>query len=107
MNTSIISSQDFPLAEGQIVAGTLFSEPMRVETIRPNGPDTWVVGLCGLRTEKFRKATLSRKDIESLQVFKQDATYTGVVNFLKLVFKLTRWELHTNSTPILDFQFPE
>lgn len=44
-----------PLVEGQVVTGTLFSEPMRVETIRESGPGTWVVGLCGLNTERFRK----------------------------------------------------
>ena len=42
----------FPLAEGQIVSGALFNEPMRVESIRQNGPDSWVVGLSGVRTEK-------------------------------------------------------
>ena len=41
-----------PLVEGQVVSGTLFSEPMRVETIRENGPGTWVVGLCGISTER-------------------------------------------------------
>jgi hypothetical protein len=29
-----------PLVEGQVVNGILFSEPMRVETIRENGPGT-------------------------------------------------------------------
>jgi hypothetical protein len=28
---------DLPRAAGQIVTGPLFNEPMRVETIRPNG----------------------------------------------------------------------
>jgi len=32
---------------GQVLKGTLFNEPMRVETVRPNGPDTWTVGLVG------------------------------------------------------------
>lgn len=35
---------------------------MRVETIRESGPDTWVVGLCGLTTERFRKVTLTSVD---------------------------------------------
>lgn len=36
-----------PVRVGQILTGPLFSEPMRVETARPNGPDSWVLGLVG------------------------------------------------------------
>jgi hypothetical protein len=36
-----------PLYEGQILTGSLFNEPMRVETVRANGPDTWIAGLVG------------------------------------------------------------
>ena len=61
-------NSDLPLAEGQVVSGALFNEPMRVESVRQNGADSWVVGLFGVRTERFRKVTLTRKDIESLQV---------------------------------------
>lgn len=78
------SASALPLAEGQIVSGSLFSEPMRVETIRQNGPDTWAIGLSGVRTERFRKVTLSRKDIESLQVFHQIPTYMGDGQLLKV-----------------------
>ena len=74
----------FPLAEGQIVSGALFNEPMRVESIRRNGPDSWVVGLSGVRTERFRKATLSRKDIDSLQVSHLIPTYGGDGHLLKV-----------------------
>src|SRR5467141_644531 len=73
-----------PLAEGQIVSGALFNEPMRVESIRQNGPDSWVVGLSGVRTEKFRKATLTRRDIESLEVSHLIPTYAGDGHLLKI-----------------------
>ena len=76
--------EGLPLEEGQIVSGALFNEPMRVESIRRNGPDSWVVGLSGVRTEKFRKATLSRKDIESLQVSHLIPTYGGDGHLLKV-----------------------
>ena len=33
-----------PLREGQVLTGPLFNEPMRVETVRPSGPDTWIAG---------------------------------------------------------------
>lgn len=39
------------LREGQILTGSLFSEPMGVETVRANGPDTWVAGLLGVPGE--------------------------------------------------------
>jgi hypothetical protein len=81
---TLTTEPGFPLAEGQIVSGALFNEPMRVESIRPNGPDSWVVGLSGVRTEKFRKATLSRKDIESLQVSHLIPTYGGDGHLLKV-----------------------
>ena len=80
----VTPDSDLPLAEGQIVSGALFNEPMRVESIRRNGPDSWVVGLSGVRTEKFRKATLSRKDIDSLQVSHLIPTYGGDGHLLKV-----------------------
>ena len=40
-----------PIHEGQVLTGSLFSEPMRVETVRSNGADTRVVGL----SEQFRR----------------------------------------------------
>src|SRR5271169_4242140 len=77
VESSIPLSSEALLVEGQIVSGALFNEPMRVESIRQNGPDSWVVGLSGVRTERFRKATLARKDIESLQVTHLIPTYGG------------------------------
>ncbi len=50
-------SGDAPLSEGQIVTALLFSEPMRVETVRANGPNTWLAGLAGLQSEQFHRAT--------------------------------------------------
>lgn len=84
IETATTPDSDLPLAEGQIVSGALFNEPMRVESIRRNGRDSWVVGLSGVRTEKFRKATLSRTDIESLQVSHLIPTYRGDGHLLKV-----------------------
>ena len=42
------------LREGQILQGPVFSEPMRIESVRGNDVDGWVVGLVGLATEQFR-----------------------------------------------------
>ena len=45
------------LHPGQILTGALFSEPMRVETVQASGPASWVVGLVGAQSERFRKVT--------------------------------------------------
>jgi hypothetical protein len=84
LEAKVTPDSDLLLVEGQIVSGALFNEPMRVESIRLNGPDTWVVGLSGVRTEKFRKATLTRKDIEGLQVSHLIPTYSGDGHLLKV-----------------------
>lgn len=34
-------SEQAPIRDGQILIGALFSEPMRVETVRPNGTGSW------------------------------------------------------------------
>ena len=34
-----------PLSEGEIITGAIFNEPMRVETVRANGPGLWDVGV--------------------------------------------------------------
>ena len=43
------------IREGQVLSGPLFSEPVRVETVRPNGADSVEAGLVGQRTERFRR----------------------------------------------------
>lgn len=63
-----------PLRESQILTGPLFNEPMRVETVRPGGTETWIVGLVGTQSERFRSVTLTLADIKSLRV--QDSAYT-------------------------------
>jgi hypothetical protein len=73
-----------PLRPGQILTGVLFNEPMRVETIRETGPDTWVVGLVGTSTERFRSVTLSLDDREALTILDTTATYDGDGTLLRL-----------------------
>ena|SRR5713101_5572807 len=64
---------DRPLREGQILAGPLFSEPMRVETIRPSGPDMWIVGLVGIHTERFPTSRCLSRTFKACE-FKIDFT---------------------------------
>ena len=84
MSESAARIQAAPLVEGQVVTGTLFSEPMRVETIRESGQGTWVVGLSGVNTERFRKVTLTSADLLQLQIQKSHFTYVGDGQVLKI-----------------------
>ena len=77
-------STDTPIGEGQILTGPLFSEPMRVETVRANGPDAWVAGLVGLQTEQFRRVTLTRADLLGLAIADSVLSYDGDGRLLRL-----------------------
>ncbi|RTG98962.1 helicase [Thermus scotoductus] len=73
-----------PLHPGQLLSGPLFSEPMRIETVQPNGPGSWVVGLVGIHTERFRRVTLTQADLEALTVREAHPTYDGDGRLLRL-----------------------
>ena len=53
------------LEEGQILTGPQFSEPVRVETVKADGPGSWVLGVVGIKTERFR-VTLSEADLAQI-----------------------------------------
>ena len=55
-----------PVAEGQVLTGAQFAEPVRVETIKQVSPGAWEIGVSGLNTQKFRKVTLSAEDTTCL-----------------------------------------
>jgi len=42
-----------------LIVGSLFNEPMLVETLRPGGVAVWTVGLAGSRTHRFLRVQLS------------------------------------------------
>ncbi len=73
-----------PMAPGQVLTGPLFSEPMRVETVIANGPTTWVVGLVGVQSERFRKVTLTVGDLERLAVLDTQHSFDGDGRLLRL-----------------------
>lgn len=77
-------NEDQLIREGQILIGALFNEPMRVETIRTNGSDSWIAGLVGTQSERFRKVTLTSKDIEALTIIDSQFSYTVDGNILRL-----------------------
>jgi SNF2 family DNA or RNA helicase len=72
------------LQPGRVLTGPLFNEPMRVETIRPNGPAAWAVGLVGLQSERFRSVTLTSNDLEHLQIQDANYRYEGDSGLLRL-----------------------
>jgi hypothetical protein len=60
-----------------VVLGSLFNEPMRVETVRVGGDGTWTVGLVSTQSERFRKVTLTASDISSLTILDSAFSYDG------------------------------
>ncbi len=79
-----MTSSNFTPTPGQVIRGPIFSEPMRVETVRASGDDAWMLGLVGLETEKFRNVTLTTKDLQSLTVVDATSTFSGDGRLLKL-----------------------
>lgn len=69
---------------GQILLGAVFSEPMRVLTIKAEGDGTWTVGLVGQRSEKFVSAALNQADLSVLTILRPRATFDGDPTTLRL-----------------------
>lgn len=49
-----------------------------------DAPDTWVAGLVGTRSERFRKVTLTSRDLESLTILDARRSYDGDGRLLRL-----------------------
>ena len=79
------------IAEGQILMGPLFNEQMRVETVAEGGDGTWVVGLVGIQTERFRKVTLTESDLSNVKILEPGFGYDGDARLLRL--GLDAWAL--------------
>ena len=73
-----------PVSPGQILKGAVFNEPMRVETVQANGPTSWVVGLVGAQSERFRKVTLTGTDFDNLTVIDPVHSFDGDGRLLRL-----------------------
>src|SRR6202050_4754878 len=72
------------MKEGQVLVGSLFNEPMRVETVRPVNGDTWSVGLVGVQSERFRSVTLTASDLQKLTIQETTCSYAGDSELLRL-----------------------
>jgi len=75
---------DLPIQQGQILTGSLFSEPMRVETARANSPASWVVGLVGTQSKRFRKVTLTADELKQLTIVDGQYSFDGDGRLLRL-----------------------
>ena len=72
------------LREGQILSGPLFDEPMRIETVRRENENIWVLGLVGLTSSRYRKVHLPDSDLASLTILDSIFTYDGDGKLLRL-----------------------
>lgn len=69
---------------GQTLTGPLFNEPMRVETVSQAGAGSWVVGVVGIQSERFRRVTLSTADLASLKILGSALSFDGDGALLRL-----------------------
>ena len=77
-------SDKIALTPGQILTGPLFNEPMRVETVDAGGSTSWVVGLVGKNSERFRRVTLTAEDLQGLTVLDSQYSFDGDGRLLRL-----------------------
>jgi superfamily II DNA or RNA helicase len=73
-----------PPSVGNTLIGPLFSEPMRVETVQSNGEASWIVGLVGTSSERFRKVTMTAADLQRLTVLDPQHSFNGDGQLLRL-----------------------
>src|SRR5689334_14130549 len=57
---------------------------MRVETVLANGPASWVVGLVGTQSERFRKVTLTAEELKHLTIVDGRRSFDGDGRLLRL-----------------------
>ncbi len=77
-------NQPAPPEEGQVLTGPLFSEPMRVETVAPNGSGGWNVGLVGTRTQRFTRVSLEARQLAALKTSATAFGFYGDGELLRL-----------------------
>src|SRR5208337_5669361 len=77
-------SETAPLRVGQTLIGPLFNEPMRVESVSAAGNSSWVVGLVGAQSERFRRVTMSESDLAAISILDAEMAFNGDGNLLRL-----------------------
>ena len=69
---------------GNVLVGSLFNEPMRVETARWDGDGAVVVGLVGTKSERFRSVRLTTAEIDALTILNTTASFDGDGKLVRL-----------------------
>ena len=69
---------------GQVLSGSLFSEPMLVVTVSANSPNFWGLGLVGRQSGQFRQVTLSADELAGLAITGAGPSYAGEGGLLRL-----------------------
>lgn len=72
---------------GHVITGPHFSEPMRIETAQRQGAMSWVLGLVGTQTERFRKVTLTEAELNDLAIVDTQHSYGGDGRLLRLALQ--------------------
>jgi hypothetical protein len=85
--------------EGQILTGPQFSKPVRVETVRSDVPGSWVLGVIGTKTERFRRVTLTEADLAQIAIQSATLAFDGDPNFLRLGPQACRTATNPISAP--------
>jgi hypothetical protein len=89
-----------PPSIGQLLIGPLFNEPMRVEAVQSNGAASWIVGLVGTNSERFRKVTMTAEDLQRLTVLDPQRSFNGDGRLLQVRFTPERVVAKNNCGPL-------
>jgi superfamily II DNA or RNA helicase len=79
-----LANERQPVTAGEVLSGSLFSEPMRVVTVTTINSDTWELGVVGLQSQVFRSVPLSLAEIRTLKVQNAARSYAGDCDLLRL-----------------------
>ena len=69
---------------GQVLAGPLFNEPMRVETVSAHGANSRNFGLVGQQSGRFSRVTLDEAELAGLVITDAIPSYSGDGALLRL-----------------------
>src|SRR3984893_2853780 len=70
--------------EGQVLIGPQFSERVRIETVKADGPGSWVLGVVGTKTERYRRVALTENDLALITIQSATLAFDGDPGLLRL-----------------------
>ena len=72
-----MADEQQPVTAGEVLSGSLFSEPIRVVIVAPIATETWELGSVGVKTQLFRSVPLTSAEIRTLKVQNATCSYAG------------------------------